>query len=91
MFIKIRANFFAYVRGLGSDPLNPPLRIVTGDCNALFWIESGLQRVADRRSRLGPQFTMNFEYKIDHISKTKNRKNLKINFEFVSEQCYLLG
>ena len=26
----------------------------------------------------------NFEYKNDHTSKTKNRKNLKINLSFVS-------
>ena len=34
-----------------------------------------------------PYFTKNFEYKIDHISKTKNRKNLKISSAFVSEHC----
>ena len=26
----------------------------------------------------------NFEYKNDHIAKTKNGKNLKINFSFVT-------
>ena len=30
------------------------------------------------------QFLMNFQYKIDHNSKTKNRKNLKYDFSFDS-------
>ena len=29
----------------------------------------------------------NVEYKIDHIPKNKNRKNLKIYFPYVSEHC----
>ena len=43
--------------------------------------ESGSQTVGD--SRLMPQFTRNFDYKIDHIYK--NHKNLKISSAFVSK------
>ena len=34
-----------------------------------------------------PQFTINFEYIINHIGKNKNRKNHKISSTFVSEYC----
>ena len=51
--------------------------------------ESGYQTVED--SCLSLHFTRNFEYKIDHISKTKNQKNLKFHSAFVSEHAHLLG
>ena len=37
------------------------------------------------------QFIRNFEYKIDHISKTKNRKTVKISAKLVSEHCASSG
>ena len=40
---------------------------------------------------LGPQFTTNVEYKIDHISKTKNCKIVKFSAKFVSEHCASFG
>ena len=36
--------------------------------------------------RIG-QFSVNFEYKIDHISKNKNRKNQKIYFSLHTALC----
>ena len=35
--------------------------------------------------------TTNFEYKIDHISKTKNHKIVKLSAKFVSEHCAFFG
>jgi len=32
-------------------------------------------------------FSMNFEYKIDHNSENKNRKNLKYDFSYDSALC----
>ena len=43
------------------------------------------------RTLEGPQFTRNFEYKIDHFSKTKYRKNRKFGSAFVSEYCASYG
>ena len=42
-------------------------------------------------SRLSPQFTRNSEYKIDHISKTINRKYLKLGYVLVSEHFTSFG
>ena len=41
--------------------------------------------------RLSPQCTANVEHKIDHTSKTKSRKIVKLGAKFVSEHCASLG
>ena len=35
----------------------------------------------------GVNFSMNFEYKVDHNSKMKNLQNQKIDFSLVSAHC----
>ena len=81
-----------------------PLACVKGG-SGCFWIESpkstgyrvSLLSVSEsgsqsrRHSRLSPQFTRNFEYKINHISKTKNHKTIKICVKSVSERCTSSG
>ena len=52
--------------------------------------ESGSQTVEDTVVS-SPEFTMNFDYKINHISKTKNHKNWKFGSAFVSERSAFLG
>ena len=68
--------------------MNPPSQLAIG-CHCLTFLKSSL--TVEARSRLSPQYNRNFEYKIDHISKTKNRINLKIGSAFVSEHCTAFG
>ena len=65
-----------------------------------FWFESPqptgyrvLVSISESRSEksLKPIFTTNFGYKIDHISKTKYRKIVKLSAKFVSEHCASSG
>ena len=75
-----------------STPLNPPGQASPPGPECL-WIEfpkpigyrislvsvsgSGSQ-IVEAHSRLSLQFNRNYEYKIEHISNTKNRKDLKL-------------
>ena len=53
--------------------------------------DNQLVRVIQTKSLSGPgsinQFTTNVEYKIDHTSKTKNRKKKKKTKKSISEHC----
>ena len=66
------------IRGLGGSPL---MVVVGGDPNEFIqvWI------------RPSPKFTTNVEYKIYHISKTKNHKIVKLSARSVSEHCTYFG
>jgi len=62
--------------------LNPPSQLVSVS-------ESGSQRV-EETVVLSPQFTRNVEYKIDHISKIKNRKTVELMLHTFQNIAHLL-
>ena len=63
--------------------LNPPSHLVIG----YHWL-AFLNQVCKRRS---PQFTRNFVYKIDHISKTKNHTLSKAYINPFQNIAHFLG
>ena len=72
---------------LGGKPTyNPSVRGGLGTPH--YWL-AFLNQVRQKFS--SPQFTTNFEYKIDHISKTKNRKIVKLSAKSVSEHGTSFG
>ena len=71
-----------YVKGV-SAPLNYPVLV-----SLISVSELGSQRIEHTSS---PEFSKNFEYKIIHIPKTRNRKNREIDFVSVSEHCTYFG
>ena len=78
-------------RGLHSQApdafrLNPRRQLVIG----YYWL-AFLNQVGKDSQSSKSQFSKNFQYKINHIPKTKNYKNLKIKFAFVSEHCASFG
>ena len=80
------------IRGLGAVPL-------VGSVGGVVYLEMGgfgggaplNMNFFSEFVYVSDQFTTNVEYKIDHISKTKNLKIIKLSVKSVSKQCASFG